>query len=356
MSVCYRICNRSHVDTMTKVNIPTFKLNNGRDIPALGYGTWLGLDDKLQFLSQDVPKMVEAMSHAIDVGYRHIDTAHLYRVEPEVGQVLNKKIEEGVARREDFFVTTKVWQHNHSPAGVEASVRASLRRMKLEYLDLVLMHWPMAISEDGVDEKIDYVDTWRGFESVLDQGLARAIGVSNFNVQQLTRLVEGARVRPAVNQVELNLNLGQADLVSYCQGQGIVVVAYSPFGTMVPSRAYEGSPEPKLDNPTMVAIGKKYGKTVTQVALRYLFQRGIVSIPKTNTKSRVVENASIFDFELSPLDVAELAKFDNGFRTVRPVFWQNYENYPFEKIHLDPVPAIPESLKKWKNGINGDIE
>ncbi|CAB3236303.1 unnamed protein product [Arctia plantaginis] len=328
---------------MSQVKIPTFKLNNGKELPALGYGTWLGLDEKFQLYYDDIPKMEEALSYAIDIGYRHVDTAHLYKVEPQVGQVVNKKIQDGVVKREDLFITTKVWQNFHREADVEVSVRGSLRRSNLEYFDLVLMHWPMSVSVDEVDEKIDYLETWRGFEKVLEKGLVKSIGVSNFNLEQMKRLLDNCKVTPVCNQVEINLNLGQKELVDFCQSNNVVVVAYSPFGTMVPSRAPPGSPEPKLNNPTMVAIGKKHGKTVTQIALRYLYQRGIVSIPKTITKSRVLENASIFDFELDANDVASLAAFDNGYRTVRPVFWQDYQNYPFDKV--DMKMEIPLGLR-----------
>ncbi|KAF9417285.1 hypothetical protein HW555_005599 [Spodoptera exigua] len=344
---------------MARVNIPTFTMNDGNKIPALGYGTWLGMDEKedagpskpfsFEFSAAGMPKMMEALSYAIDIGYRHIDTAHLYRVEPEVGKIIDKKIKDGVVKREDLFVTTKVWHHFHREADVEVSVRGSLRRLNLDYVDLVLMHWPMSISQDGVDEKIDYLETWRGFETVLKKGLAKSIGVSNFNVEQMKRLLANCKVPPSTNQVEVG-----KELVDYCQANNVLIVAYSPFGTMVPSRSAPNSPEPKLNNPTMVAIGKKYGKSVTQVTLRYLFQRGIVSIPKTVTPSRVVENASIFDFELDKDDMATLAKFDNGFRTVRPFFWQDYQNYPFEKI--PDKMEIPESLRIWKNGLNLDID
>lgn len=341
---------------MAKVSIPTIKLNNGIEFPALGYGTWLGLNDKMEFEITDARKLQDALSYAIDIGYRHIDTAHLYRVEPEVGEVINKKIKDGVVKREDIFVTTKVWHHHHKQADVEVAVRDSLRRLNLEYVDLVLVHWPMSISLEGVDEKIDYLETWRGFEEVLKKGLTRSIGVSNFNIEQMKRLLANCNVPPAVNQIEINLNLGQKELVDYCQSKGVVVVAYSPFGTMVPSRNYPDSPEPKMDNPTMLSIAKKHGKTVTQIALRYLYQRGIVSIPKTVTKSRVLENASIFDFQLDDEDVATLAQFDNGFRTIRPLFWQPYENYPFDVVPGQEHEDIPISLLKWKNGVNGDIE
>ncbi|KAJ2939311.1 hypothetical protein O0L34_g13408 [Tuta absoluta] len=343
-------------EPLPQVKIPCTTLNNGLLMPMLGYGTWLGLNDQLEFNYADVPKLPEVLSYAIDVGYRHIDTAHLYRVEPEIGQVIAEKICQGVVKREDLFVTTKVWQHHHRPEDVLKACCASLKRLGLQYLDQLLMHWPMAISEDGCDEKIDYVTTWQGFEQVYEQGLAKSIGVSNFNVQQLERLLKCCRITPATNQVEINLNLGQKSLVDYCQAAGIVVVAYSPFGTMVPSRNLPNSPEPKMDNKDLRQIASSHCKTVTQIALRYLFERGIVSIPKTLTKKRVVENASIFDFELAKCEFDLLASFDNGFRTVNPTFWQNYEHYPFEKMPDAVKMEIPKALLKWKNGANNDID
>ncbi|XP_073964633.1 aldo-keto reductase AKR2E4-like [Choristoneura fumiferana] len=338
---------------MSKVNIPTFKLNSGYQIPVLGYGTFLGFNDKNEFDYSDWDKMLKTLSYCIDVGYRHIDTAHLYRVEPDIGEVVNRKIKEGVVTREEMFITTKVWQHFHRKADVEVAVRGSLRRLGLDYLDLVLIHWPMAISVEGVDEKIDYLETWRGFESVLSKGLVRSIGVSNFNVEQLKRLVANCKVKPAVNQVELNLAHGQKELVEYCKTQNIKVTAWAPFGAMIASRALPDAPAPRVDDPTLVAIAKKYGKTVMQVTLRYLYQRGIITIPKTVTPSRVLENALIFDFELTPSDCSALAKFDVNYRSSRPTFWQNYTNYPFEKYDV-PEEAVPECQRKWKDGKTND--
>nr|XP_034838520.1 aldo-keto reductase AKR2E4-like [Maniola hyperantus] len=326
---------------MSKVKIPTFKLNNGLDIPALGYGTWVGLNDKQEFMSEEIPKLAEAMSYAIDVGFRHIDTAHLYRVEPEVGQVVAQKLQEGVVKRDELFITTKVWNNNHRPADVEKSVKGSLKRLGLDYIDCVLMHWPMSISEDGVDEKIDYVDTWRGFESVLKQGLVKTIGVSNFNVEQLTRLLANASVVPAINQVEINLNLGQKDLVDFCKKQNIQVVAYTPFGSFY--RDAPAGAATSHDDPILTRIAGKHGKTVPQVVLRYLYQRGIVSIPKSLTKSRILQNGSIFDFELDVEDLKTLEKFNNNYRTVLNSFWQHYENFPFEKIDGE-IPESPPTL------------
>ncbi|KAI8441612.1 hypothetical protein MSG28_015178 [Choristoneura fumiferana] len=419
---------------MSKVNIPTFKLNSGYQIPVLGYGTFLGFNDKNEFDYSDWDKMLKTLSYCIDVGYRHIDTAHLYRVEPDIGEVVNRKIKEGVVTREEMFITTKVegvdekidyletWRGFESvlskglvrsigvsnfnveqlkrlvanckvkpavnqvelnlahgqkelveycktqnikvtawaPFGamiasralpdapaprvddptlvaiakkygktvMQVSVRGSLRRLGLEYLDMVLVHWPMSISEEGVDEKIDYLETWRGFESVLSKGLVRSIGVSNFNVEQLKRLVANCKVKPAVNQVELNLAFGQKELVDYCNTQNIKITAWAPFGAMITSRAPPDAPGPRVDDLTLVAIAKKYGKTVMQVTLRYL---------------------------LTTSEFSTIAKFDVNYRSNRPTFWQNYTNYPFEKYDV-PESPIPESLRKWKNGKNNDME
>ncbi|KOB64579.1 Uncharacterized protein OBRU01_21790, partial [Operophtera brumata] len=218
------------------------------------------------------------------------DTAHVYRVEPEVGQVINQKIREGVIKRGDIFVTTK---------------------------------------------------------AVLAKGLTKGIGVSNFTLDQMKRLLANCKVPPAINQIEINLNLGQTELVEYCQANHVLVTAYTPLGTMIESRAVADSPEPKLNNPTMVAIAKKHGKTVSQVTFRYLYQRGLAMIPKTITKARVLENASIFDFQLDAADVATLAKFDVGYRTLRLVYYQDMENYPFDKI--PGKVDVPLSMRRWKN-------
>ncbi|XP_050673715.1 aldo-keto reductase AKR2E4-like [Leptidea sinapis] len=339
-----------------QVKIPTFKLKSGEEIPAVGFGTWLGLDEKLEFKIKDAPKMLEAVMYAIDVGYRHIDTAHLYRVEPEVGYAVRKKIEEGVVKREDLFITTKVWQHNHRPEDVEASVRASLKRMGLQYLDQVLIHWPMAISEEGVDEKIDYLETYRGLEAVLKKGLTRYIGVSNFNLDQMKRLLANCSVKPTSNQIQVNLNLLEDDLVKYCQENDVLVVSYTSFGSMISSRTSPGTPEPRWDSPIMHEMSKKYGKTASQIALRFLYQRGIATIPKSLTPSRIIENASIFDFNIDEADIATLEKFNCGYRTECPVFFQNYTHYPFDKVENININEVPISLRKWKNGANLDIE
>ncbi|GBP18344.1 Aldo-keto reductase AKR2E4 [Eumeta japonica] len=400
--------------TEESVVIPTIKLNNGMSMPVLGYGTWLGFNDQMEIDMPSYKKMVDALEYAIDIGYRHIDTAHLYRVEPEVGEVIEKKIKEGVVKREDLFITTKVWQHYHREKDVEVSVRDSLRRMKLDYVDQVLVHWPMSHNQEGVDEKIDYLETWRGFEAVLKAGLTKSIGVSNFSVAQLKRLIASSKVVPATNQVEgllpllsnikcaynrnttplarrdarsqrrtrqrnkgyrgrelsenllpttvnsfnkmfyhwnirlksgtntrqVNLNFPQHELVDYCKSQGIVVVAYAPLGCLVPSKNFPNSPEPKLDNPQMVAMAKKHKKTVTQIVLRHLYERGLVSLPKTVTRSRVLENASIFDFKLDADDTKVLESFNNGYRS-NPLLWYiNFEHYPFEKVVSGAVSLL----------------
>ncbi|XP_052742991.1 uncharacterized protein LOC112052329 [Bicyclus anynana] len=339
---------------MAKVKIPTLKLNNGLEFPALGYGTWLGdlKSDSFDIPAEDRAKLMDALCYALDVGYRHVDTAHVYRVEGDVGEALRRKIQEGVVTREEVFVTTKVWNHNHRPADVEASVRGSLQRLGLDYIDLVLMHWPMSISAEGEDEKIDYLEAWSGFESVLRQGLVKSIGVSNFNIAQLTRLLAHAKVVPVVNQIEINLNLGQRELVDFCKKNNIVVVAYTPFGSLM--RDGPDCPATKVDDPVLTGIAKKHGRTVTQINLRYLYERGLASIPKSITKSRVLENASIFDFKLDDQDIAALETLDNNYRTVKCPFWRDFANYPFEKFEGDVPPIPPTLLKCYINHMNNN--
>ncbi|CAH4036804.1 aldo-keto reductase AKR2E4-like [Pieris brassicae] len=340
---------------MDKVTIPNFHLYNGNEIPALGFGTWLGLDERLEFKVWDAPKLIDAMMYAIDIGYRHFDTAHLYRMEPEVGFVINKKIREGVVQRDDIFVTTKVWQHNHRTDDAYASVKASLGRLGLDYIDLVLIHWPISIDTSGMDERIDYLETYRGLENALKNGLVKSIGVSNFNLRQLERLLAHCEIKPAVNQIQVTINLLEKELVSFCKSQDIQVVSYSSFGSLTRSYAID-APPPKSDDPCLDELARKYNKTVTQLVLRFLYQRGIVTIPKSLTPNRILENASIFDFDIESSDVAILEKFDCGYRSDVPIFWQKYANYPFEKQETEFLGDVPESLLVWKNGANLDVD
>lgn len=273
---------------------------------------------------QSKPGEVEqAVKDAIDAGYRHIDGAFIYGNEVEVGNGIRAKIAEGVIKREDIFVTSKLWNTFHRPDLVVGAVKKSLQNFGLDYLDLYLIHWPVGYQEEGelfprgADGKVfwsdvDYVDTWKELEKCVQLGLLKGIGLSNFNSEQVTRVLDSCTIKPAVNQVECHAYLNQKKMIDFCKSRGIVVTAYSPLGS--PDRPWAKPGDPQLlDDVKIVAMAKKYNKTPAQVVLRYLIQHGTVPIPKSVTKSRIIQNFAVFDFELSAEDVAVMDTFDcNG--------------------------------------------
>ncbi|TCP50834.1 2,5-diketo-D-gluconate reductase A [Tamaricihabitans halophyticus] len=263
-------------------NVPTKTLNNGVEIPQLGFGVW-----------QVPPEETSvAVGHALRAGYRSIDTAALYGNEEGVGRAI---AESGIDRAE-LFITTKLWNTEH---GYDSTLRAfdeSMRKLGLEVLDLYLIHWP-APKQDG------YVDTWRAFEKLYGEGRIRAIGVSNFHVPHLERLLRETEIVPAVNQVELHPDFAQAELREFHAKQGIATEAWSPLA--------QGG---LLAEGALVTIAEKYGRTPAQVALRWHLQIGNIAIPKSVTPTRIVENFDVFGFELTADDVAAISALDRGNR------------------------------------------
>nr|CAD7259979.1 unnamed protein product [Timema shepardi] len=268
-------------------------------------------------------EVTQAVKDAIDAGYRHFDCAFAYGNEKEVGEALKVKLEEGVVKREDLFITSKLWNSFHRPDLVIPVLKKTLENLQLEYLDLYLVHWPMAFKEEGenmpkdaagniIFSEVDYVDTWKAMEDAVKQGLTRSIGISNFNSEQITRLLKTATIKPVTNQVECHPYLNQKKLIEFCRSKDIVVTGYSPLGSPDSPFLKPGDPL-LLDDPKLKSLAKKYNKSPAQVVLRYSVQRGVVTIPKSVTKHRIQENLDIFDFELSKDDLAYLDSFDcNG--------------------------------------------
>ncbi len=238
---------------------------------------------------EDTQAVVE---QALDAGYRHIDTAAAYRNEAGVGAAVAAS---GLAR-EDFFVTTKLWNSQQGYDSTLAAFEASLGRLGFEYVDLYLIHWPVP-SEDR------FVDTWRAFERIHGEGRARTIGVSNFRVEDLERLEAETSTRPTVNQIELHPRLQQAELRAWHAEHRIVTEAWSPLA--------QGE---LLDDETIVAIAERHGKTPAQAVLRWHLQLGNVVFPKSVTPERIRENIELFDFELSDAEMAEFERLDRGER------------------------------------------
>ena len=256
------------------------RLNNGIKMPKLGFGV---------FQIRDAAQCEQAVRDAIDVGYRLIDTAASYGNEEAVGKAIKSC---GVAR-EDLFITTKLWISDTSYEGAKKAFQKSLDRLGLDYLDLYLIHQPLN----------DYYGAWRAMEEMYEAGKIRAIGVCSFYPDRLADLIAFNKVAPAVNQVEANVFFQQKESQKYMESKGVVMEGWAPFA--------EGKND-LFHNETLRGIGEKYGKTIAQVVLRWLLQRGVVCIPKSTKREWMEENFQVFDFTLSEEDMETIAALDTG--------------------------------------------
>ncbi|CAG8021287.1 unnamed protein product [Penicillium olsonii] len=303
-------------------NQKTFTLSNGAQIPAIGLGTW-----------QDEEAQEAAVLAALHAGYRHIDTARCYGTEPAVG----KAIKQSGIPREEIFVTSKLWNNKHHPEDLDQAVQLSLDDLGLEYLDLFLMHWPVAFkrgddpfpsNNDGklITDNIDYLDTYRAMEGLVKSGKAKAIGISNFSQKEVERILDNVAIKPAVHQMELHPWLQQKTFYDFHRKNGIHVTQYSPFGNqneIYGSREEHGQ---LVNDQTLVEIGKKYGKTSNQVALAWGIAHGRSVIPKSKSAERIKQNFDIA-FELEPADIEKIDAIDKKLRFNDPSKDFGYELY-----------------------------
>ncbi|MBT2574133.1 aldo/keto reductase [Bacillus sp. ISL-51] len=260
-------------------------LHNGTKMPWFGLGV---------FQVEEGAELVNAVKTALVHGYRSVDTAAIYGNEEGVGEGLRQGLKEAGLKREDVFVTSKVW---NADLGYEETLKAfdtSLEKLGLDYLDLYLIHWP-------VEGK--YIDAWRALETLYQEGRVKAIGVSNFHIHHLEELMKHAEIKPMVNQVEFHPRLTQKDLHAFCSEQGIQLEAWSP---LMQGRL--------LEDPVLQDISQSYGKSTAQIILRWDLQNSVITIPKSTKKHRIQENADIFDFELSVEDMKRINELNENMR------------------------------------------
>eukprot|EP00756_Hemistasia_phaeocysticola_P065658 Hpha_TRINITY_DN8709_c0_g1::TRINITY_DN8709_c0_g1_i1::g.45145::m.45145 len=344
----------------------------GLTMPQMGFGTWKSQPGETK----------RAVEVAIKNGYRMIDAANDYNNEPEVGEAIKTMITDGVVKREDLFVQTKLWNTNHRPEHVKPDLMQSLKDLQLDYVDSFVIHWPQAcpsagdrptlrttgactghyskgvmfpLNDEGYfmsDKESHYVETWKAMESLVDEGLVKTIGLSNFNRSQIAEVlsIPGIKYKPCVLQNECHPYLQQRDLIDFCRIHGIVFQAFSSLGSGNTHLAVHESPSGviPLQDPLIKKLSEKHGKSPAQIILRWHFQRGISFVSKSVTPERIVANQQITDFELSD---EEMQSFSGINYSWRHLLWRetsHHPDYPFKdelpyNYVLEKAPTITSS-------------
>ncbi|KAM5339452.1 estradiol 17 beta-dehydrogenase 5-like isoform 2-T2 [Glossophaga mutica] len=320
---------------MSATRLFSVELNDGNFMPVLGLGTSAPHEVAKS-------KVEDAIKTAIDVGYRHIDSAYVYLNEEEIGRAIQKKIVDGTVKRDEIFFTSKLWLTFFRPELVQSALEMSLRKLQLSYVDLFLIHFPVALKpgeeifpKDShgkiIFDTVDLCSTWEVLEKCKEAGLAKSIGVSNFNRRQLEMILNksGLKYKPVCNQVECHLYFNQGKLLEFCKSKDIVLTAYAALGSD-PKKDWVNKDNPVLlQDPVLNAIAEKHQRTPAQVALCYQLQRGVVVLAKSFSEKRIRENFQVFDFQLTPEDMKTLDGLNRNIRYFNGTFFADHPDFPF---------------------------
>lgn len=309
----------------------SLKFTNGDEMPAIGLGTW----------KSSRGKVGEAIITALEEGYRHIDCAATYGNEAEIGASFSQVFSKGKIKREDVWITSKLWNDSHKKEDVIPALKKTLRDLQLDYLDLYLIHWPVAFRK-GVAfpasdsdylslEEVPISETWEAMVEAKKQGLVKHIGVSNFSEKKLTDLMSETQEIPEMNQIELHPFLQQPELVEFCTENNILVTAYSPLGSGDRSKEMKAENEPSLlEEPVITKIAEKHGASPAQVLIKWAVTRGTAVIPKSTSRDHIISNLKSAEVELDEEDMKAIANIGRHFRYVTGEFFvtegNSYEN------------------------------
>uniref|UniRef100_A0A0N4ZUK2 Aldo_ket_red domain-containing protein n=1 Tax=Parastrongyloides trichosuri TaxID=131310 RepID=A0A0N4ZUK2_PARTI len=301
----------------------SIKLSNGISMPVFGLGTWLAKPGEVE----------NAVKVALDNGYRLIDTAELYTNEIEIGTVLNEYFNKGKLKREDIFITTKWNPKMDKKSTIEKEIKNSLQRLQLNYVDLYLIHGPCVFNtDDSFDLNRKVEDIWKEMEQIYDAGLAKSIGVSNFSINQIERIMKIAKVPIHNIQVEAHLYFPQFELQKVANKHNITFTAYAPLGSpgrkiLTAVKWVEG--KNPMENEIVLKLATKYSKTPAQILIRYLIQRGMSVIPKSCSEKRIIENSRVFDFKITDKEMEELNNVDYRKRLFTYDFVKGHPEDPY---------------------------
>lgn len=337
----------------------TLQFKNKDKVHAIGLGTWKAEGNEVK----------QAIKDALDIGVRHIDTAAAYGNEKEIGEALAEIFKEGKIRREDVFITSKLWNNAHRDGQVIPALQKTLDDLQLDYIDLYLIHWPVAFKE-GVNrpskpsdylslEEVPIVETWRKMEEAKESRLARHIGVANFSKEKLQDLISKATIKPEMNQVELHPLLQQDELLAYCKSEDIFVTAYSPLGSGDRSDDMKGEDEPNLlELKEINAIARKHNASAGQVLINWHTQRGTAVIPKSTDKEHIKENFLAARIELDKQDMKDIALLDRHYRFITGEFFEEpskgYDDIYDEKNAL--VDGVVNAIEKGADFVEKGVD